>query len=316
MTESQQLALRKKNLFHHYKLLISITGLLALAYLSTCVLLFLRQRYIIFRPNPKILTLPSSPDFRLPYQDVLISTATQGENLHGWWVSAPLPQEKFLKIPNEPVQVLSSPKVVLYFCGAAGNKSYYNHVARLHGLRQLGFSVLVIDYRGFGRTQGSFPSESQIYQDSQVAWNYLVKEKHIPPNNIVIYGESLGGAVALDLAVQHPEVRGLIMQSSFTSMVETIKHRDGFWLFPVDLLLTQRFDSLSKIRFLRVPVLFIHGTADTVVPSYMSQELYNAASQPKQILLIPGGGHFQIYQPGSNSYLRAIAKFIKKVELQ
>ncbi len=212
------------------------------------------------------------------------------------------------------MRILKSPKVILYFCGAAGNKGYYNHVARLQGMRQLGFLVLVIDYRGFGSSQGHFPSESQLYQDSQIAWNYLVKVRSIPPEQIVIYGESLGGAIALDLAVKQPEASALIVQSSFTSMAEEVKHRDWLWMFPVDLLLTQKFDSISKIRSLRIPVLFIHGTADSVVPSYMSQQLYDAAFEPKQILLIPKAEHFRIYQPGSNSYLQAMQKFIEKVE--
>ncbi|MCC5635890.1 alpha/beta hydrolase [Nostoc sp. CHAB 5844] len=174
----------------------------------------------------------------------------------------------------------------------------------------LGFSVLVIDYRGFGKSQGKFPSESQLYQDSQIAWNYLVKTRRISPEQIVIYGESLGGAIAIDLAIKHPQANALIVQSSFTSMAEVIEHRDFLWLFPINLLLTQKFDSLSKVRSLQIPVLFIHGTADSVVPSYMSQQLYNAAPEPKQILLVPNAEHFRIYQPGNNSYLQAMQKFL------
>ncbi|AFZ25114.1 alpha/beta superfamily hydrolase [Cylindrospermum stagnale PCC 7417] len=294
------------------KQLLICIGILAIAYSSACLLLFLRQRYVIFRPSSQFLTLPSSPDFQLPYQDERISIAGSSEYIHGWWIAAPTPQEKLSAIPNEPTRVLTSPKVILYFCGAAGNKGYYNHVARLQGLRQLGFSVLVIDYRGFGSSQGNFPSESQLYQDSQIAWDYLVRVRRIPPEQIVIYGESLGGAVAINLAIQHSEASALIIQSSFTSMAEEIKHRNWLWMFPVDLLLTQRFDSISKVSSLRLPVLFIHGTADSVVPSYMSQQLYNAAPEPKQLFLIPGGEHFRIYQPGRNSYFQAIQKFIEK----
>ncbi|MFN6570521.1 alpha/beta hydrolase [Dendronalium sp. ChiSLP03b] len=301
----------KRNFYLRKLLLISI-GILAIAYISTCVFLFFRQRYIIFRPTPQILTLPSSADFLLPYKDVRLPIASS-EYIHGWWIPAPSPQEKISVIPNEPIRIIKSPKTFLYFCGAAGNKGYYNHVARLKGMRQLGFSVLVIDYRGFGSSKGGYPSESQLYQDSQIAWNFLVKVRQIPPKQIIIYGESLGGAVAIDLAIKHPEASGLIVQSSFTSMAEEVKHRNWLWMFPVDLLLTQKFDSISKVRSLRIPVLFIHGTADSVVPSYMSQQLYNAAPEPKQILLIPGAEHFRIYQPGSNSYLQAIQKFIDKI---
>lgn len=142
----------------------------------------------------------------------------------------------------------------------------------------------------------------------------LVKIRRIPLPQILIYEESLGGAIALDLAIKHPEASALIMQSSFTSTAEAIKHRDWLWIFPVDLLPKQRFDSISKIRSFRIPVLFLHETADSVVPSYMSQQLYNAALEPKQLLLIPEAEHFRIYQPGCNSYLLAIQKFIQKVE--
>jgi uncharacterized protein len=104
---------------------------------------------------------------------------------------------------------------------------------------------------------------------------------------------------------------GKLYFSSFTSMSQTLKHRDWLWMFPVDLLLTQKFDSISKINSLKIPVLFIHGTADSVVPSYMSQKLYDKAPKPKEILLVAGAEHFRIYQPGQNSYLRAIKKFME-----
>jgi uncharacterized protein len=302
--------------FNHRKRLLTSLGVIAITYISTCLFLFVRQRYLIFSPTPQILTLPSSPDFFLPYKDVRLPITDSNEYIQGWWIPAPLQKERLSLIPNEPVKILKSPKTFLYFCGAANNKGYYNYVGRLQAMRQLGFSILVIDYRGFGSSKGNFPSESQLYQDSQIAWNYLVKVRRIPPEQIVIYGESMGGAVAIDLAVKHPEASGLIVQSSFTSMAEEIKYRDWLRMFPIELLLTQKFDSISKVRSLRLPVLFIHGTDDSIVPSYMSQQLYDAALEPKQLLLIPKGKHVQIYQPGSNSYLQAIQKFIQKVESQ
>jgi fermentation-respiration switch protein FrsA (DUF1100 family) len=186
-----------------------------------------------------------------------------------------------------------------------------NYLARVTAFRQLGFSVLVFDYRGYGLSQGAFPNELQVYEDSQAAWNYLRYVRQIPPEQIIIYGESLGGAIALDLAVKQPEAGGLIMQSSFTSMVEAIRHRGFFQIFPIQMLLTERFDSLSKLRSLRIPVLFLHGTADSVVPSEMSQRLYAAAAEPKQLFLISGADHVRIYQPGQQSYLKAIQRFIQ-----
>src|SRR5689334_4913879 len=111
------------------KLLLTSLGLLAIAYISTCLFLFLRQRYIIFRPTTQILTLPNSDEFNLLFEEVRLPVADSSEYIHGWWIRAPSPEEKLVTIPNEPVRILKSPKVILYFCGAAGNKGYYNHVA-------------------------------------------------------------------------------------------------------------------------------------------------------------------------------------------
>ena len=192
----------------------------------------------------------------------------------------------------------------------------YNYLARVSAFQQLGFSVLVFDYRGYGLSEGDFPHELQVYEDGQAAWQYLRDVRQIPPEQIFIYGESLGGAIALDLAINHPEAGGLIMQSSFTSMAEAISHKTLLQIFPINLLLSQRFDSLSKIQSLKVPVLFLHGKSDSVVPAEMSQRLYDAAAGPKQLFMISGADHVRIYQPGEQSYLKAIQKFVELTEQQ
>lgn len=302
--------------FFRRKVLLSCLLFTTLLYTSFSCYLYLQQRYLIFRPKLELQSLPTSPDFNLPYTNINISIAnSNNEYLNGWWFEAPKPGEKIDLIPNEPVKILSSPKTILYFCGAGGNKSYYNYLARIQAMRQLGFSVLIVDYRGFGQSKGKqHPNELQIYQDSQTAWNYLVHKKRIPAKDIVIYGESLGGAVAIDLAVKQPQAGGLIVQSSFTSMSEAVKQQNWLRLFPIDLLLTQRFNSIAKVKRLRVPVLFIHGTADNIVPSYMSHRLYDSAPEPKRLFTVPQARHFRIYQPGENSYLGAINTFMKSLE--
>lgn len=257
--------------------------------------------------------LPSASAFNLPYEDVWIPIAGSRERLQGWWVPNARQQAKFSVISNEPTQILKFPKVMLYLCGVGNNMGDYNYLARVAAFRQLGFSVLVFDYRGYGQSEGNFPNESQVYEDAQAAWNYLRDVRNIPSEQILIYGESLGGAIALDLATRHPEADGLIMQSSFTSMAEAVKYRAFSKIFPVDLILTEHFDSLSKIKSLQVPVLFLHGNDDSVVPPEMSQRLYAAAPEPKQLFLIPGAEHVRIYQPGDKSYLRAIQKFVESL---
>ncbi|MBL1176520.1 alpha/beta hydrolase [Pantanalinema sp. GBBB05] len=287
--------------------------LLLIAYFSTCLWLFLRQRDLIYRPSSQLAMLPSASAFNLPYQDIWVPIARSHSRLHAWWIPAPSRQEKFALLPNEPINILTTPKTMLYLCGVGRNMGDYNYLARVSAFRQLGFSVFVFDYRGYGLSQGSFPHELQVYEDSQAAWNYLRDVRRIPAKQIVIYGESLGGAIAIDLAIKHPNAGGLIMQSSFTAMAEVIQHRKVLQLFPINLLLTEKFNSLAKIRSLHIPVLFLHGQADSVVPFAMSQQLYDAASEPKQLFLIPDADHVRIYQPGNHSYLKAIQQFVQLI---
>jgi hypothetical protein len=293
-----------------------VTAVLALAYLSTCLFLLVRQRYLIYRPASELSMRPDASDFNLPYEDIWIPIPGSQSQLHGWWIPAPAHSENFVLLPDEPTNIFTAPKVMLYLCGVGRNMGDYNYLARMSALRQLGFSVLVFDYRGYGLSKGDFPSELQVYQDSQAAWQYLRDVRQIPPEQIFIYGESLGGAIALDLAIRHPEAGGLIMQSSFTSMAEAVRHRAFLQIFPINFLLNERFDSLSKIQSLEVPVLFLHGKSDSVVPSEMSQRLYDAAPEPKQLFIISGADHVRIYQPGEQSYLKVIQKFVELTQQQ
>ena len=159
-------------------------------------------------------------------------------------------------------------------------------------------------------SEGKLPNEARLYEDSQIAWKHLISDRQIEPQDIVIYGESLGGAVAIDLAIEHPEAAGIIVQSSFTSMSSQIKQLyPALSIFPLDLILHQRFASIDKGKQLSLPVLFIHGTRDKIVNYKMSGELYAAASQPKTLFYIPGAEHLRLYQ-SEHSYLLAIANFV------
>jgi uncharacterized protein len=278
------------------QLFLGMTGTLFGAYLATCLYLYFYQRHLIFSPKKSIETLPNAPRFRLPYQEIWISIRKSSEHLNAWWIQAKS------RSPHQG-------KVILYFPGRSGNKG--DNLFRAEGFHQIGFSVLTIDYRGFGNSGGNFPSERQVYEDASAAWLYLTKKCHISPKNIYIYGESLGGAVAIDLAVKHPDAGGVIVQSSFTSMVAVAKKQANWLSFlPLQSIVTEKFDSLSKISKLKIPVLFLHGTGDKIVPYSMSQQLYKAAPQPKSILLIPDKGHIVIYKAGKDSYLQAIEKLV------
>ncbi|MEG3989465.1 alpha/beta fold hydrolase [Microcoleus sp. S28C3] len=314
------------------KSLIAFGIVLAVAYSAACVFLFVAQGKFIFFPARAIETTPD--DFQLKYQDVWLRISTKTgavESVHGWWIPAsenppspPLARggarkgESFLAAPQSDKRVIAAVPalnkgglggVVLYLHGNASNVG--SNVEHAHRFHRLGLSVFVMDYRGYGKSQGDFPSESQVYEDAQLAWDYLVKQRGINPNQIYIYGHSLGGAIAIDLAVRHPEAAGLIVEGSFTSTRAMVNFQKGlFWMFPIDVLLTQRFDSLSKVDRLQMPVLFIHGAADNVVPVEMSKKLFESAPEPKQLYIVPDGGHTNVAHIGGAEYLQIVSQFL------
>jgi len=275
--------------------LVGVGVFVAVAYLAACLFLFLRQTRFIFFPSPTIAATPEL--FHLGYKEVWLPVrALSGiERMYCWWIPA-----------SEPLA-----GVMLYLHGNGSNiGANVVNAVRFH---QMGFSVLLIDYRGYGRSEGGFPTEAQVYQDAAAAWNYLVEERQIQPRQIFIYGHSLGGAIAINLAVQHPDAAGLIVESSFTSMQQMVDDRGKYWMFPAGLILTQRFDSMTKIESLQVPILLIHGTVDSVVPYTMSQQLFAAAPEPKQLVLIPGAGHNDLAEVAGSQYLQAVQKFVQQV---
>ena len=279
--------------------LLGMGVVLAIAYAAACLFLFFQQTRFIFFPSPALQTTPEF--FNLRYQDLWVPVPTGNstvERMHGWWIPSAQPSEM----------------VLLYLHGNGINIGA--NVAHAHRFHQMGFSVLLIDYRGYGRSEGGFPTEARVYQDAAAAWNYLVLGEQISPRQIFLYGHSLGGAIAIELAVQHPDAAGLIVESSFTSIREIVEHQGRFWMFPVDLILTSRFDSISKVRSLLVPVLFIHGTADLQVPAFMSQQLYAAAPEPKQLLLVSGAGHNNVAEIAGVQYFQAVQKFLQQVQSQ
>lgn len=281
-----------------YKFLTVVGGVCALGYFAICTFLFTNQTKLLFFP---IQAIDITPDFfNLAYEDVWLPIVTktgQVERIHGWW----MPSAK--SIPDRQKQV------VLYLHGNGSNiGANLEHANRFH---QLGLSVLLIDYRGYGRSTGNFPNESQVYQDAKTAWDYLVKERELDPSQIFIYGHSLGGAIAIDLAVHHPEAAGLIVESSFTSTREMVDYKRSFWMFPIDLILTQRFDSIAKVSKLKMPVLFIHGTADTVVPVEMSKKLFEAAREPKELYIVPNADHTNTAKTAGAAYLQRIGEFLQ-----
>jgi pimeloyl-ACP methyl ester carboxylesterase len=265
-------------------------------YSVACLSLWVGQSRFIFFPQREITTQPEQ--YKLSYQDVSLPVQTEEgktENIHGWWIPA-----------NRP-----NAKVLLFLHGNSQNiGGNLKHANRFH---ELGFSVFIPDYRGYGKSEGGFPSETQVYADAQTAWNYLTQQRGINPKEIFIYGHSLGGAIAIDLATKHPEAAALIVESSFTSIADMVRRDPKFAIFPVDLLLHQKFDSIHKVRSLTMPVLYIHGTADSLIPFSMSQQLFDATSSSKKLVFIPNGGHSNNATVNRSLYFSAVQNFTSAI---
>jgi uncharacterized protein len=232
--------------------------------------------------------------------DLPVAAGEAVEHIHAWWWPAPGGS------PDAPA--------ILYLHGARW--SLTGQLFRIEELRDFGFSVLAIDYRGFGKSDGDTPTETSAYEDAHVAWNWLAARQP-DPGRRYIYGHSLGGAVAVDLAAsltgaggataETPPAAGLIIESSFTTLEDMAKSLTYPWL-PVGILLTQKFDSMSKMAKVRVPVLIVHGAADRFVPVRFSEALYQAATGPKKLLLIDGATHNNSMRTGALQYRHALAE--------
>lgn len=276
------------------KLLGLALAIAAALYGAMSLLLYTRQARLIFFPEAILESTPAVVG--IPYEDVWIPVSHgQGatELIHGWWM--PVPQ--------------GERGALLYFHGNGGNiGSNVNHAARFH---RMGLSVLLVDYRGYGQSQGAFPQERTVFQDAQAAWTYLIQQRGYQPGQVMIFGHSLGGAIAIDLAVQQPQAAGLIVQGSFTSMEEMAYRTTPFGWLPIDWLLTQRFDSIEKVSRLGMPVFYIHGVEDREVPADMSQSLYEASPAPKRIWLVPNAGHNGLADVAGETFFDQIKSFLE-----
>ncbi len=192
-----------------------------------------------------------------------------GVKLHGWYVPHP------------------KAKAAILFChGNGGNLTH--RIDSLHMLHQkAGASVLIFDYRGYGRSEGA-PSEAGVTADARAARKWLAEREKIPESAIVLMGESLGGAVAVDLAASDG-ARALVLESTFSSLPDAAAYHYPF--LPVRWAMRSRFDSVAKIGDYHGPLLQAHGDVDTIIPLPLGRRLFDAANQPKQFLLIPGHDH-------------------------
>jgi uncharacterized protein len=232
-------------------------------------------------------------------------TVSGGEKVHAWYV------------PTAAIDPAKAP-TVLYLHGARWNLN--GSVFRIDRYNDMGFNVLAIDYRGFGKSTARLPSEQSATEDALAGFAELERRQ---PNvdKRFVYGHSLGGAIAIDLATR-PEtqgrVAGLITEATFTSIGEVVRQLRYGWVPGLPWLVTQRFDSIDKVRKLNIPTLFVHGSRDRFIPPTMSQALFDAAAQVPQasrrLLIVEGGNHSGYSTIGSDTYRDAVEAFVKTAQ--
>ncbi|MBP7566092.1 MAG: alpha/beta fold hydrolase [Burkholderiaceae bacterium] len=262
----------------------------ALLLLAGCSSLDEKQRQWIFQPSDA--SWGNSAAMASDMKDVWIDfdSRVSGEStrLHGLWMDGP------------PEAGALGP-VLLFLHGAKWNVA--GSAPRIRRMQELGFSVLAIDYRGFGKSTSLLPSEKTAYEDARAAWDWLAK--NYPGRPRYIFGHSLGGAIGIDLAAQVKDEAGTIVEGTFTSIPEVVSTFKWGWL-PLSGLITQRFESTAKVNRIGSPLMVVHGSADNLILPSLGKKLYEAAVGPKLFVLVEGGSHFSTNTIGHTQYREAL----------
>ena len=268
----------------------------ALALMTGCATLDERQRTWIFQPSDR--SWGGSAELAKGMEDVWIDfqSKTSGEpvKLHGLWLAA----EGGISATPAPV--------LLYLHGARWNVQ--GSANRIRRMQELGFSVLAIDYRGFGKSSKTLPSEQMAYEDARAAWDWLAAKYTATPR--YIFGHSLGGAIAIELASTVSDESGTIVEGTFSSIPDVVGTFRWGWL-PVTPLITQRFEAIAKVAHIGSPLLVVHGADDATIRPELGRKLFEAALQPKAWVMVQGGSHHNTNSIGQAQYREALAQLFK-----
>jgi alpha-beta hydrolase superfamily lysophospholipase len=264
--------------------------------LAGCSTLDKKERAWIFQPSDRTwsggaLAAKGMDDIWIDF-NARDGTASEPHKvrLHGLWLAADKP-------------LTSTSPVMLYLHGARYNVT--GSAPRMRRMQELGFSVLAVDYRGFGKSTNELPSEASAYEDARAAWDWLAKK--YPDRPRYIFGHSLGGPIAINLAAEVDDESGTIVESTFTSIADVVSSSQWGWL-PVSLLITQRFEAVRRVAKIGSPLLVVHGDEDHVIVPDLGRKLFAAAAEPKLFVLVEGGSHHDTNLIGLQQYRQAIAQ--------
>ncbi|TAJ25863.1 MAG: alpha/beta hydrolase [Nitrospirae bacterium] len=225
----------------------------------------------------------------IPLEEVWFQ-AEDGPRLFGWYVEA-----------------RGTGAVLLWCHGNAGN--IIHRLENLVELYRLGLSVFIFDYRGYGRSNGT-PSEEGLYADALAAYTYVTETRRMAPQRLVLFGRSLGAAVAVELASRQPAA-GLILESPFPSVAAVVRHYYGG--LPLHWFLGARFNLADRLKQISIPVLVVHGDRDEVIPIELGRQVFEAAQEPKSFYPVPGAGHNDLYLVGGRAYFQRLKQFVETV---
>jgi uncharacterized protein len=266
-----------------------VVAVLVVASLAGCATLDEQQRKWIFQPTDR--TWWGGAQSAEGMSDVWIEFASAEEKqpikLHALW----LPQPR------------ADAPVMLYLHGARWDVRSSAH--RMRRMHELGFAVLGIDYRGFGQSTNTLPSEDLAHEDALAAWRWLATQQ--PQAKRFVFGHSLGGAIAVRLASDAGDASGVIVEGGFTSIPDVFSTMKWGWL-PLGPLITQRFDAASRLDRLEAPLLVVHGSNDNLIKPELGRALYERAKQPKRFVLVEGGTHHNTNAVGQVQYRQAVAE--------
>jgi alpha-beta hydrolase superfamily lysophospholipase len=270
------------------RILAALAVLVPLA-LSGCATLDQKQREWVFQPSKQSWWggASAAEGMHEVWIEFLAPDSGQAVRLNGLW----LPQPR------------ADAPLLLYLHGARWDvRSSAQRMRRMH---ELGFAVLGIDYRGFGQSTDTLPSETMAYEDARAAWDWLARQHPGVPR--YLFGHSLGSAIAVQLASQVDDEAGVLVEGAFTSVPDVVSSFKWGWL-PLGPLITQRFDAGSRVDRLGSPLLVVHGSQDSLIPPQLGRALYERAREPKRFVLVDGGSHHNTNAVGQAQYRQAVAE--------
>ncbi len=256
-------------------------------YAAWVTFIYFSQSHLIYHPEFDREIVSTPDQFSMPHESIVITTSDQ-EKLHGWFVPA----------------ATKTTATILFLHGNAGNISH--RMGYLFIFHQLGFNTFIFDYRGYGKSSGT-PTEQGTYLDAKAAWHYLIENKAIPASHIVLFGESLGGAIAAWLAAKQ-DPGALILASTFTSIPDIAA--DLYPLLPVRLMARFQYSTIEYLQSIKCPVLIAHSPDDEIVPYKHAQSLFAKAPDPKQFIVLQGK-HNDSFFTAQEIWIELLSQFIQ-----